>query len=408
MAKGDPQTPRPMGGPGGKGRGDGAAPPHHPPSPPSTSWTPAAPYTTSVAPPPCRSHPPAPSKSPSKVSQQDSASPPSIRPLPVSPQPSSLPHATSISTPLPITPPSQGGGGDPPTTSWEWLGGRGRQVPALSYPASRSGSFDPGRGGTEDETRGASRWQGPERARPPCRRSHPTHCTRCRGPCPVHPGAAPPTWAPARRLERWKEWLVPTLLPGRRALGAPDLGRWCTWIDFRGARHRAVCPEYWSAAFRACVSALCSGPSTLAPSLHHSTLLPAGSEDPASSSQAAAFRLRSTLATSTTCHHHHLPSPHTLVYPPDDFAGLGSSPASARLFGSLSSRDIVSHRWSTCATRTLPHPQAHCPWPLLLLFPLPECPSFSWPTPSRPRSGRAPCPGLRVSVWQNVAPCRTV
>lgn len=140
MAKGDPQTPRPMGGPGGKGRGDGAAPPHHPPSPPSTSWTPAAPYTTSVAPPPCRSHPPAPSKSPSKVSQQDSASPPSIRPLPVSPQPSSLPHATSISTPLPITPPSQGGGGDPPTTSWEWLGGRGRQVPALSYPASRSGS----------------------------------------------------------------------------------------------------------------------------------------------------------------------------------------------------------------------------------------------------------------------------
>lgn len=66
-----------------------------------------------------------------------------LRRLPTDASPASLPHATPISTPLPIPPPICGGGWGPtgcrPGVA-RGMGGRGRPVPWMSHPLSRSGS----------------------------------------------------------------------------------------------------------------------------------------------------------------------------------------------------------------------------------------------------------------------------
>lgn len=139
----DPRTPRPMGGPGGKGDDDRSHRAPSPPfSPPSFAPSPEPPVILA-------SHLgglPFPSPTPLQIPRQHLparglcvASLHTSPPCP-NPQLSSLPHATPISIPLPIPPSAKDGEGDPQSASREWLRGRGRRVPSVSYPLSRSGS----------------------------------------------------------------------------------------------------------------------------------------------------------------------------------------------------------------------------------------------------------------------------
>lgn len=122
----------------------GAAPPHRPPASPLLQLfaPPLIPlplsHLTSEVP-----HPSVPI--PHSLPNPPAAYPVrrTLRRLPTDASPASLPHATPISTPLPIPPPICGGGWGPtgclPGVA-RGMGGRGRPVPWMSHPLSRSGS----------------------------------------------------------------------------------------------------------------------------------------------------------------------------------------------------------------------------------------------------------------------------
>lgn len=154
------------------------------------------------------------------------------------PQPPALLHATPISTPLRIPPPSQGaGGGTHPVPAGVAWG---------VWPAGPLGVFrrvgrsppDPRPGGKEDGAGGRAPAAGGPRARPPS--LHPTPRT-------AHAAAAPATHTLAllrprgRRGGGWRDgkkgWHPPSCRPS--APWARWARRWRARIDSGGARHLA-------------------------------------------------------------------------------------------------------------------------------------------------------------------------
>lgn len=261
-----------------------AAPPYRPPFPPPAFPPPHPPVTLAHhlgGPPPFRSHPPLLSKSPCSISQpQDCVvflhtPPPCTSPSPpLSLTPPPFPYLS------PFRPRAKEREGDPPGASWEWLGGRGWPVLSVSYPLSRSGSPNPGLGGTEDGAWGRASAAGGREGEaalsaPPSHAQHtlPRPLPRTPPRCSAHVGPEEEAGEMGRKAG--------THPPARRrSRGALGLRRWRIVIGFSSAGHLAGNP-----AFRPAASLACSAPSPPAPSLHrsvalslhHSTLLAVGS-----------------------------------------------------------------------------------------------------------------------------------
>lgn len=153
---------------------------------------------------------------------------PVLPPAPLSPLRHPYFHFSPHSAPEP-----RRGRGNPPAASREWRGGRGRPVPSESYPLSKSAYPQvPAKVAQRLELWPLRGGRGPGGAAlpaPPPHAQHPPLRPLPRTPprCSAHVGSG-------RRLKRWEERLVPTLLPRRRALGARSLWRWRTRIGSGG------------------------------------------------------------------------------------------------------------------------------------------------------------------------------
>lgn len=298
-----------------------AAPPYLPPFPPPAFPPPHTHPPVTLAPhlggpPPFRSHPPLLSKSPCSISQpQDCVAflhtpPPCTSPSPpLSLTPPPFPYLS------PFRPRAKEMEGDPPGASREWLGGRGWPVLSVSYPLSRSGSPNPGLGGTEDGAWGRASAAGGREGEaalsaPPSHAQYtlPRPLPRTPPRCSAHVGPRRGGWRNGKK--GWYPPSCPAALPG---CTRPQEMAHRNWLQQRPG---TLLGAFRPAASRACSAPLPPAPSlhrSIALSLHHSITPPSllwAPEDPASSflieaTCQAVFPLRSTPAPL------HISLPHT-------------------------------------------------------------------------------------------------